>query len=647
MYNNDTKDNNHPTLHFNTKASSKASELRKIFFFACFTTILINLDHGIMPAATKEIRRDLNIDEFDLGLLGSLVYGGLMLGSLTGGYVFQTFSSKKVICATTFLYGAFLIIFPLAESFFWLAMSRVFVGFFQVFMVIYFPVWVDLYGKEKKTIWLTYLQLMVPLGVFAGYGITAVYAHWDNWRYSFYTQIVLLIPCFVYFCMSKAKYMATNNEAGRRRLSLVENKEEGLLGGVRSGSFYQDYNQVKDDSNSPRVSIFEEEEEVVIKTSQVSYLAYLIILWDKKIYVYTVLSIASLYFVVTGIQFWISDYLRVVLELPKNTVFLSFSIVSITAPTIGVLCGGYIVDRFGGYTGKHALTLCIIFGSLAAVFGMPIPFLDSFWPVCILLWMVLFFGGAIMPPITGIMISSVPRNLRAFGQSTAQIFQNLLGYFPAPFLYGYVCKLTGGEKSRWGMIMMFFWSTWGVIGLLFARNAQQNSHQRTRDKIIKQTYVELPDLPTQHTTPTEHPVDEEPIDGNNINIAGRVDKTFSPAPKRDSIWKSSFFMKREDSGVSPRASPSPKGNSLNSLDPQPKSLQNFMSRARLMRQMSIEPRQTFNISETSLELKNAVLDFNTLPAEDHQINDKLGHLNTLFGKGNPHLDRKNIKEEFM
>ena len=44
-------------------------------------------------------------------------------------------------------------------------------------MVIYFPVWVDLYGKEKKTLWLTYLQLMVPLGVFLGYGMTALFVH--------------------------------------------------------------------------------------------------------------------------------------------------------------------------------------------------------------------------------------------------------------------------------------------------------------------------------------------------------------------------------------------------------------------------------------------------------------------------------------
>ena len=92
------------------------------------------------------------------------------------------------------------------------------------------------------------------------------------------------------------------------------------------------------------------------------------------------------------------------------------------------------------------------------------------------------------------MISSVPRNLRAFGQSTAQIFQNLLGYFPAPFLYGYVCRLTGGEKSRSGMIMIFFWSIWGVIALIFAKDAQIKKQKRLREQMIKEKYVEIPEI---------------------------------------------------------------------------------------------------------------------------------------------------------
>lgn len=52
--------------------------------------------------------------------------------------------------------------------------SRFFTGVFQVFLLVYYPIWIDKFGGDKKTMWLTLLQICVPLGIFIGYGITAV-----------------------------------------------------------------------------------------------------------------------------------------------------------------------------------------------------------------------------------------------------------------------------------------------------------------------------------------------------------------------------------------------------------------------------------------------------------------------------------------
>jgi hypothetical protein len=47
-------------------------------------------------------------------------------------------------------------------------------GVCQVFLLVYYPIWIDKYGKDKKTMWLTYLQICVPVGIFVGYGMTAI-----------------------------------------------------------------------------------------------------------------------------------------------------------------------------------------------------------------------------------------------------------------------------------------------------------------------------------------------------------------------------------------------------------------------------------------------------------------------------------------
>ena len=90
------------------------------------------------------------------------------------------------------------------------------------------------------------------------------------------------------------------------------------------------------------------------------------------------------------------------------------------------------------------------------------------------------------------MISSIPKYLRAFGNSNAQLISNLLGYFPSPFLYGLVCNLTGGEESRGGMILLMFWSVWGVVGLLIAKKFFKNQLKKTAAD--QNTEIELKDL---------------------------------------------------------------------------------------------------------------------------------------------------------
>lgn len=53
-----------------------------VFLVIFLINTLINIDHGVIPAATNPIKEDLNIENSQLGLLGSVVYFGLTLGNL-------------------------------------------------------------------------------------------------------------------------------------------------------------------------------------------------------------------------------------------------------------------------------------------------------------------------------------------------------------------------------------------------------------------------------------------------------------------------------------------------------------------------------------------------------------------------------------
>ena len=56
------------------------------------------------------------------------------------------------------------------------------------------------------------------------------------------------------------------------------------------------------------------------------------------------MSLCCLYFVVTGIQFWMTAYLIKVLDEDPTLVTIVYSLCSITAPIPGAAMGGYLAD---------------------------------------------------------------------------------------------------------------------------------------------------------------------------------------------------------------------------------------------------------------------------------------------------------------
>lgn len=54
-----------------------------LFFVILTMNLLINFDHGVMPAGALEMKKDLNLTNGEYGWLGSVVFIGLTLGKLS------------------------------------------------------------------------------------------------------------------------------------------------------------------------------------------------------------------------------------------------------------------------------------------------------------------------------------------------------------------------------------------------------------------------------------------------------------------------------------------------------------------------------------------------------------------------------------
>jgi len=487
---------------------------RKLIFILIFlVNILINCDHGAIPAGTKELKEAKNISNMQLGTIGSLVYLGLVLGSISGGYIFSTYSSKWVVINSLLATCIFLYFFTVSNYWEAMALCRIGCGFFQVFCYIYFPIWVDQYGvNNTQTLWLTFLQLGVPIGTMVGY-LTEAYTikYYNNWQGAFYIQIVGILICVILMFITPDKFFSKNyrhSESTPEEIKSEFNDLKELFNKrnskINNKYLFRNMNLINNiyDSKYGRpslYSIFSMIDDIEEEGKQKYFSVIKELIFNKK-YIFTMLGISCMLFVVTGIQFWISDYMQEVMNVPSSKVYIIFSIVCITAPTLGVLSGGIFIQYLGGYTNRKALDACFKISIIAGCCGIFLPLFDIPIIFVIFMWLLLFFGGSITPGLTGIMIASIPENSKEIGNSVTQLFYNLIGYLPSPFIYGFVCKYTGGSKSRWGLTVLVLWGMLGVLFLYFAKKYDfifyeiENYNEMEGDMNIKEHFLKNEDI---------------------------------------------------------------------------------------------------------------------------------------------------------
>lgn len=171
--------------------------------------ILINIDHGALPGCYDQIRDKLQINKFQYGVLGSFVFAGLTLGSIVSTAIYSKGDLiKPTLLASLVMNTIALLMFTTSTSYYFMLFLRGATGFFQIFLVVYQPVWTDTFCEEKfKSIALTVNMLAAPLGIVGGYMLTYYMNKYHTWEWSFYLQSIAIVPCFIFLLMCPEKYL--------------------------------------------------------------------------------------------------------------------------------------------------------------------------------------------------------------------------------------------------------------------------------------------------------------------------------------------------------------------------------------------------------------------------------------------------------
>eukprot|EP00127_Corallochytrium_limacisporum_P006176 Clim_evm15s220 gene=Clim_evmTU15s220 len=415
---------------------------RKGMFAAlCIINILINFDAGAIAANVTRIMAEMNMSFARTGSLASMTYLGLCVGSFSASPLFKKYHTRRVIAYSMIANVIANIMFAISPDANTMMLSRLCIGITQAPMVVYMPVWVHEFSPEaKSTIWMGIIQAGVPIGITLGYIIAgALTTHADvDWRVPFYVQVgALFLPVLSLFFVP------------HRLLDLDQQFEE------QSEELTQEHKQNRELYN---MSLFQQAVHVL----------------KDGMYIGMVLCLCTVYFVVTGIQLWVTPYLETYVEIPRAEVIYSFSFVSATAPIGGVIFGGWFMDRLGGYAGAQvAVPVGTVFGLALAACACTVPALlvMNLIGVVIGLWGLLFFGGSVVPIATGLIINSAPRAFRSMASSVSAVFLNIFGFFLGPFLCGLAAQIGGGVE--WAYRLALIWACLGVffsgVALIIAR----------------------------------------------------------------------------------------------------------------------------------------------------------------------------------
>ena len=80
------------------------------------------------------------------------------------------------------------------------------------------------------------------------------------------------------------------------------------------------------------------------------------------------------------------------------------------------------------------------------------------------------------------MLNAVEEKSKSFANASAQTYYNLLGFLPAPFLYGFLNSLSNQKNPTWGMIVLMNWGIFGFISLLIAFFADRKVRLQLKKK---------------------------------------------------------------------------------------------------------------------------------------------------------------------
>ena len=211
--------------------------------------IVLMLNVGIFNSATTQIKKDFELDNKEFGLLGTFNGGGRIIGTLIFMIIINRYNRKFIIIIPLLINAFSIYLFTKTNNKKILYIERGINGICQVFGFIYFPIWIDQFGIQKrKTLMMTFIQLAPPLGMVTGYLINSILGS-EKWRLGFIFEFICECILIFFLLFYPKTYFAKNVFFKYQIEKPSTLNKESLLSQKRSTSIFYIPNKNKSEEN--------------------------------------------------------------------------------------------------------------------------------------------------------------------------------------------------------------------------------------------------------------------------------------------------------------------------------------------------------------------------------------------------------------
>ena len=450
-----------------------------VFILISAIYCISSCDGGIVPQQNKNIQYNFeDPGESRVGLFGSIDYVGRILGAIVMSLLIDIINRQIFLTSCCIIKAIFVFIPACTENYYINLIARLLSGIPQTLLTSYGTIWTDQFGRKKRrSLMLALFQLFALLGILVGYGIGLIcdliipvpdeikyYGSKDDpykdeykyfylgWRLAFSIEgiILAILGILIFFCpkifFSSTFYLNVDNDKDG----------DDNIGKEKS------YKELKEEKEKNGVNGFK----LLIKQ--------LPKILCTKLFTFMSIGNTVAFFGMRVIQFYADKFMELVLDVDKNVKFIYFIILCISGPILGVLIIGIIMQKIGGYGSRNGMILIIILNAIASFISILITATLNTFISLGSAWIYLFCLAAVTPLQGGVVIASLPKELKGNGYSINMFFLNGLGSFPSSYVFALICDFIrdnydeSNMRYRTTMRVVMFYNFFGLLLIILA-----------------------------------------------------------------------------------------------------------------------------------------------------------------------------------